>query len=68
MELYYEEIYLIKINIYDNGLKADNRYCEIIRLQSGLPYLSIPYLSIFNVLDFVPIITRKLIETNCQSF
>ena len=37
-------------------------------LQSGLPYLWITYLWIFNVLDFVLIITRKLIETNSQSF
>ena len=37
-------------------------------LQSRLPCLWIPYLWIFNVLDFFIIITWKLIETNSQSF
>ena len=31
-------------------------------------YLWIPYLWIFNALDFVLMITWKLIETNSQSF
>ena len=37
-------------------------------LRSNLPDLWIPYLWIFNALDFVLMITWKLIETNSQSF
>ena len=33
-----------------------------------LPYLWAPYLWIFNQLDFVILITWKLVETNSQSF
>ena len=68
MELNCEEIYLVKRNVSGNGLWANNRSdywcCEIISFNQGHPIVFL----IFNVLDFLIMITGKPIETNSQSF
>ena len=68
MELNCEEIYLVKRNVSGNGLWANNRSdywcCEIICFNQGHPIVFL----VFNVLDFLIMITGKPTETNSQSF